>query len=507
MTSFADLERRSAQPLGVPHDTSVPTRSGDCGCGGGGGGSDECGCAGTCDLHGSEAGLERTRYYPRQIVTSDDLTQDQLYVRDRLRLHNRFLHGWGIACGLTVQPCADDTGEGLSCRVKVSAGYAIDPYGNEIVVGTGQVLDLCKEDLEGNLSCVPRTDSWCQPVDAVRRPGAYHLAVRWIEEAIKPVHAATGCSCRESSCENSRIRDGHEFRLLAELPSHYKRTCASSRPCLGIDSCPPCPESGWILLATVTVDGATVLDLDRRGRQYLASHARQCFTCDDQPDEVVGGHAWAEGRYVAAASDHSDAMVVVNAVIDDRPAQVAVAVKRDQIAGSTAIEVKELLDQVMVFNVADPTATPFRAGVLLAHSNLNGSSVLDGPEDLSARVGVPVVELAAYDKLVADVEGLFDESGRREFREAKLGNISRLGELAVEVLAQVADVNATRLRSAGIVTLADLAAAGTVPKLSTTAADKRVEAVREILRTDRPDGSSTGGLPPLASSSRTWSDG
>ena len=73
MTSFADLERRSAQPLGVPHDTSVPTRSGDCGCGGGGGGSDECGCAGTCDLHGSEAGLERTRYYPRQIVTSDRL--------------------------------------------------------------------------------------------------------------------------------------------------------------------------------------------------------------------------------------------------------------------------------------------------------------------------------------------------------------------------------------------------------------------------------------------------
>ena len=47
---------------------------------------------------------ELPRYYPRQLITPDDLTLEQNYFRDRLRRHNRLLHGWGVVCGALVCP-------------------------------------------------------------------------------------------------------------------------------------------------------------------------------------------------------------------------------------------------------------------------------------------------------------------------------------------------------------------------------------------------------------------
>ena len=49
---------------------------------------------------------ERPRYYGRQLITADDLTLEQDYFRDKLRRHNRLLHGWGVVCGAQVFPSA-----------------------------------------------------------------------------------------------------------------------------------------------------------------------------------------------------------------------------------------------------------------------------------------------------------------------------------------------------------------------------------------------------------------
>ena len=46
--------------------------------------------------------LERARYYSRQLMTADDMTVDQEYFQEKQRRHNRFLHGWGIVCGLDI---------------------------------------------------------------------------------------------------------------------------------------------------------------------------------------------------------------------------------------------------------------------------------------------------------------------------------------------------------------------------------------------------------------------
>ena len=48
--------------------------------------------------------LERVRYFPRQLMTAEDMRTEQAYFVERLRRHNRLLHGWGIICGLQVLP-------------------------------------------------------------------------------------------------------------------------------------------------------------------------------------------------------------------------------------------------------------------------------------------------------------------------------------------------------------------------------------------------------------------
>ena len=55
-----------------------------------------------CEAAPTTGGLERTRFFARQLVTPDDLTQDQIYFREKHRRHNRMLHGWGIVCGACV---------------------------------------------------------------------------------------------------------------------------------------------------------------------------------------------------------------------------------------------------------------------------------------------------------------------------------------------------------------------------------------------------------------------
>ena len=46
------------------------------------------------------AGLERVAFFPGQMLTAVDLTAEQDHVREKLRRHNRFLHGWGVVSGI-----------------------------------------------------------------------------------------------------------------------------------------------------------------------------------------------------------------------------------------------------------------------------------------------------------------------------------------------------------------------------------------------------------------------
>jgi hypothetical protein len=121
---------------------------------------------------------ERPRFFPGKLLTTEDLAQEQHYVREKQKLHNRTLHGFGVVSGLKV---STQSGE-----IVISPGYALDCEGNEIVIEAPQTL--------------------CPPAQS--GSGVY-LSVRFTEECIKPVTTASGA-------EASSIKDSFELLVTAD---------------------------------------------------------------------------------------------------------------------------------------------------------------------------------------------------------------------------------------------------------------------------------------------------
>ena len=76
--------------------------------------------------------LSRPHYFSGKLLTVDDLNQEQTYVIEKFKRHNRHLHGFGVVSGLKVS-----TGGG---KIRISAGVALDCAGNEIIVPSEQTL-------------------------------------------------------------------------------------------------------------------------------------------------------------------------------------------------------------------------------------------------------------------------------------------------------------------------------------------------------------------------------
>lgn len=78
----------------------------------------------------NQTGLLRPLYFDRQQLTAADLTAGQDYLRARLRRHNRYLHGWGVVCGIEVSAQ-------LPWHLQLGAGFALTPLGDEIDIPAG----------------------------------------------------------------------------------------------------------------------------------------------------------------------------------------------------------------------------------------------------------------------------------------------------------------------------------------------------------------------------------
>lgn len=221
--------------------------------------------------------LERTRYFEGQSLRADDLAQDQLYVREKSRRHNRMLHGWGVVCGLQVS----QTPRGTS-RVLISPGYALDPRGDEIVVEHEVTVDLCAADREGNAvpPCGAADDPSARLVRIERSPGqSLYVAVGYAECYERPVPVPAGGF--EEATEYSRVRESFAVRVLTELPATYStspapapgRRRSRAKPELSRSRpSPELPETPWVILADVVLDSnleVARIDADTH-RRYVA---------------------------------------------------------------------------------------------------------------------------------------------------------------------------------------------------------------------------------------------
>jgi hypothetical protein len=158
-----------------------------------------------CPACGGLECLDRTRFFAGQLLTEADLNNEQSYWLAKNRLHNRYLHGWGVVCGLQVV-CAECDG-----WVTVKTGYALDPCGNDIIVCEDQPFNVIKAI---QACCTPPKATNCSPLRYTPSPTCQDVEQTWCitieyqEQAtrmVTPLRQSTpksngcGCGCQENS--------------------------------------------------------------------------------------------------------------------------------------------------------------------------------------------------------------------------------------------------------------------------------------------------------------------
>ena len=76
--------------------------------------------------------LKKLRFFTGQILNAESLELEQQYFREKLKRHNRTLHGFGIVSGLKVTVKRG--------AIIVEPGLALDCEGNDLVVSSAQSL-------------------------------------------------------------------------------------------------------------------------------------------------------------------------------------------------------------------------------------------------------------------------------------------------------------------------------------------------------------------------------
>jgi hypothetical protein len=255
-------------------------------------------CCGGMTTGCDSAIAELPRYYPRQLITPADLTLEQYYFRDRLRRHNRLLHGWGVVCGALVCPVGVRNADGTMSSyspwlVQVQAGYILGPYGDEILIDCARTVDVRTQGVSGvtGETCIDAPDPWCTEVftpPTTTNPTVYYIAVQYLQSKTRPVRVQpVGCGCDDSSCEYSRWHDGYQIGVLSQCPTCNQVDDQHPPPDFdrlrigNIPACPDCSCGPWVGLAAVTVNAdGTIAQIDNcTCRRMVLSFANFWWRC------------------------------------------------------------------------------------------------------------------------------------------------------------------------------------------------------------------------------------
>lgn len=171
----------------------------------------DCSHMPVCPVCGGIECLCRPRFFAGQLLTEDDLNRLEQYVLDKNRLHNRYLHGWGVVCGLEVV-CNNCAG-----FVTVGTGYALSPCGDDIVVCKDASVNVC--DLIQRCR-LPASTPDCAPPFTDNDPNCADLVEDWIlaicydettsrgRIALRGASGGPSCGCGCSSSGSSGRSSG-----------------------------------------------------------------------------------------------------------------------------------------------------------------------------------------------------------------------------------------------------------------------------------------------------------
>jgi hypothetical protein len=103
--------------------------------------------------------LKRLRFFTGQVLTAQSFELEQKYFREKLKRHNRALHGFGIVSGLKVIVEAG--------QIIVEPGLALDCQGNELVVGKPVVVSPVTCDWPSAYVQVGFAEEYTDPIPAI----------------------------------------------------------------------------------------------------------------------------------------------------------------------------------------------------------------------------------------------------------------------------------------------------------------------------------------------------
>lgn len=290
---------------------------------------------------------ERLSYFYGQTLGVAELRAEQDYFRGKLKLHNRCLHGWGIVCGLEVEPCPDEIGcadeddgrrreieeklaelerEAEVLKKQIEAGErpaeseekleemlaaieelrrALDelpdcpPPRRELriplCVGRGLALDCCGHELV--LQCASKLDLWRlldpaarralrEQLDDPDRPQHFplYLSLCYCERRTYPTRPSQKDPCRVGSgCEYGRVLESVRFEVSLDPPP--EDTCCET-------CCCDCEQHCVHLARILWKPGAALLseDIDLSLRRPLGTYT----------PTVITGISWVQGATIDA---------------------------------------------------------------------------------------------------------------------------------------------------------------------------------------------------------------
>lgn len=270
-----------------------------------------------CPTCGGLECLCRPRFFAGQLLTDDTLNRLEHYIVEKNKLHNRYLHGWGVVCGLEVvcNPCN---------AVTVRGGYALSPCGEDIIVCKDVTVDVC------NLinQCKDKRRDWeCEPYGIGQNPDCrdedepWILTVRYDETSSRGITALKGsnapaccssCSCGGSSgcgcgCHGQNGNGGSHKTAYASastgspVKQSYRPAaatiaaqCEPTLTCEGyvFEVCKPLPEKS-------AADGITNDARFLKGEGAIVEHVNACMFSFLQtlPQMPTGGNVTIAALY------------------------------------------------------------------------------------------------------------------------------------------------------------------------------------------------------------------
>lgn len=223
--------------------------------------------------------LKRLNYFHGQMLGAHDLRTEQAYFREKIKLHNRCLHGYGTVCGLKLatvpaaRDCAGDgeqgSGDRHQGRLVLEAGLALDCEGNEIIVPRPYVFDPWH-------LLSPDDRSMAETEGGVD----LYLSICHCEQPADPVRPVLANACGATpECSHGKLRDTFRLRLSSDQPPADTRC----------ETCCTCCADACLLLARICGfrKDAPPRSIDNGVRRLVAA--------DTYPPTTITGISWVHG--------------------------------------------------------------------------------------------------------------------------------------------------------------------------------------------------------------------